>query len=44
MTAQKAKERKMKYVSDLERKVQLLQMEAKSLSEQVQSLQVCSQN
>lgn len=42
-SAARSKERKMRYISELERKVQGLQTEATTLSAQLTMLQVCAQ-
>lgn len=41
-SAARSKERKMRYISELERKVQGLQTEATTLSAQLTMLQVCA--
>jgi hypothetical protein len=41
-SAARSKERKMRYISELERKVQSLQTEATTLSAQLTLLQVCT--
>lgn len=42
-SAARSKERKMRYISELERKVQTLQTEATTLSAQLTMLQVCGE-
>lgn len=44
ISAAKSKERKVKYMGELERKVRVLQMETSTLSSKAASSQVCSLN
>lgn len=44
ISAAKSKERKVKYMGELERKVRVLQMETNTLSSKAASSQVCSLN
>lgn len=41
-SAARSKERKLRYISELEHKVQMLQSEATTLSAQITTLQVCN--